>query len=583
MDRIAAAAAADGRIYLIAGKTLWTSTPSGAGLVRGVEVLDRTGPPEFAWLGEGVAGVVDLGGRVANTWRGEWTAMAIRPGSPRTLLLAERGGGIRSIPERKRAGDSLPGKELLHVGEPVARMAAGIAGDRQVLVLVTASGRILVADLPPRPMPAEPPGRGVRVTRKQGGPRGEAPAPADVAAGGAAQDAAATQDAAAAEPAGAEPNDQVEWQPDAPSSRRGDTLRRGALAEALATRLRTRAATDRTTFLLLLDGRWGSGKSSVLRMLTELLETGEPRWAVARYDAWRQSRVGRPWWTLLNTIRGTVFAALPGRRRRVARIREFWRMRISRSPAAGALVLVLAVAVGLFALLRPVPFGLASVDAAVRSVAAVGAALATLWGGSFVVARFVLWESARGARFFEESAENPMTHIADHVGWLVGQLDRPLLVMVDDLDRRKAADVVEILESVQTLVRDAPGPHRDGAQPGQPTRTEHALARYAPLLPPNPRSMKRFVNDYTMARAVRLLEGDPVPVDALARWTVLRQRWPVLAAHLAEHPDAVDGDPAHRPDGLTEELAALFGGADVRRVLADGALSADLVRRCRGG
>src|SRR6266511_4624489 len=210
MDRIAAAAAADGRIYLIAGKTLWTSTPSGAGLVRGVEVLDRTGPPEFAWLGEGVAGVVDLGGRVANTWRGEWTAMAIRPGSPRTLLLAERGGGIRSIPERKRAGDSLPGKELPHVGEPVARMSAGIAGDRQVLVLVTASGRILVADLPPRPMPAEPPGRGVRVTRKQGGPRGEAPAPADVAAGGAAQDAAATQDAAAAEPAGAEPNDQVE-------------------------------------------------------------------------------------------------------------------------------------------------------------------------------------------------------------------------------------------------------------------------------------------------------------------------------------------------------------------------------------
>ena len=366
-------------------------------------------------------------------------------------------------------------------------------------------------------------------------------------------------------------------------AQRGHPAAGRARAEALAGRLRTRAATDRTTFLLLLDGRWGSGKSSVLRMLTELLETGEPRWAVARYDAWRQSRVGRPWWTLLNTIRGTVFAALPGRRRRVARIREFWRMRISRTPAAGALVLVLAVAVGLFALLRPVPFGLASVDAAVRSVAAVGAALATLWGGSFVVARFVLWESARGARFFEESAENPMTHIADHVGWLVGQPDRPLLVMVDDLDRRKAADVVEILESVQTLVRDAPGPHRDGAQPGQPTRTEHALARYAPLLPPNPRSMKRFVNDYTMARAVRLLEGDPVPVDALARWAVLRQRWPVLAAHLAEHPDAVDGDPAHRPDGLTEELAALFGGADVRRVLADGALSADLVRRCRGG
>ncbi len=210
-----------------AGKTLWTSTPSGAGLVRGVEVLDRTGPPEFAWLGEGVAGVVDLGGRVANTWRGEWTAMAIRPGSPRTLLLAERGGGIRSIPERKRAGDSLPGKELLHVGEPVARMAAGIAGDRQVLVLVTASGRILVADLPPRPMPAEPPGPRCPGDPQAGWParRGASTGGRGGGRGGPGRGGDPGRGGGRAGRGGAE---RPGREPDAPSSRSGDTLPRGA-------------------------------------------------------------------------------------------------------------------------------------------------------------------------------------------------------------------------------------------------------------------------------------------------------------------------------------------------------------------
>jgi hypothetical protein len=501
------------------------------------------------------------------------------------------------------------------------------------------------------------------------------------------------------------PNDQIEWQSDAPTTR--DVLRRDALASAIAERLHRRTAEEPTSFLMLLDGRWGSGKSSVLRMIQRKL--ADDGWVIVNYDAWRQSRLGASWWTFLSAVRQAVFATLSRPGRAALRVRELWRQRVMRTPVVLAFSLVFAAALGLFLLLRPERLDLSSLGTAVQGVAAVLTALGTLWAGAVVSARYLLWQSRRSARFFEENAENPLNQVAEHMGWLIHRLSRPLLVVIDDIDRCRAEQVVELLESVQTLLRDAPAPgqdrprdpmavivaadaawlHRafereyDGfgaavAEPGKPLgylfcdkifqlvvpmpglgevgqaaflasllgvstaqpstprdanavreaarlidasgseaevltvlssvepqvreqvgpqavdaltrpelvqRTEHSLTRFAPLLPSNPRSMKRFINDYSMARAVRTLEGDPVPVDALAQWTVMRTRWPALAAYLAERPEAA-ADPAPA-DGEppVEDLARLLAGAEVRRVLAfpDGtALTPELIRRCHG-
>jgi hypothetical protein len=50
-----------------------------------------------------------------------------------------------------------------------------------------------------------------------------------------------------------------------------------------------------------------------------------------------------------------------------------------------------------------------------------------------------------------------MDRVAEQFSWLVGKEGRPIAYFVDDIDRCQAADVVELLESVQTLVRDAGG------------------------------------------------------------------------------------------------------------------------------
>jgi hypothetical protein len=130
-----------------------------------------------------------------------------------------------------------------------------------------------------------------------------------------------------------------------------------------------------------------------------------------------------------------------------------------------ALCLVSVVVLGLFLVLRPGRLDLTSVGSTVQTVAAGLTAAGTLWAGAVATARFMLWQSTRSARFFEHNTDNPVEQVAIHFGWLIQRLSRPLLVVIDDLDRCRPGQVVELLESVQTLLRDAPPP-----DPGRPLK-----------------------------------------------------------------------------------------------------------------
>ena len=496
--------------------------------------------------------------------------------------------------------------------------------------------------------------------------------------------------------------DAVELQDDLPAQHATeDRLRRRPLAEALAARLRRRQDEKReASFLVHLDGQWGSGKTTVLNLLAEELGDG---WTIVRYNAWRESRIGPPWWTLFTAMRQEVMRRRPRRRRATLWLKEMVQQRVLRAAGLPATVLLLLIAAGVFALARPNDVKLTDTLTNVQGVAAALTALATLFAGAQFVARFFGWHSPRGAKAFEDLDANPMDRVADHFAWLVRQEPRPIVFFLDDLDRCPADDVVELLENVQTLVRDAAvndGPHLspcfvvagDGAwirnafeqhysdfapQMGDagrplgylflnkifqltlpvprvgPTRqeayfrellrigphqdeaatpdkvqaaearirsapdddaqqkvlaqldpavreqvaptavrrqnesafaraTEHRLMRYAPLLPDNPRAVKRFLNAFAMIRSVRTLEGQVIPSDSLALWTILQTRWPLLADTLAAHPKWLDGKAPKIPDPVRE----LLEDPDVQAVLTctdGGPLTEELITACRGG
>jgi hypothetical protein len=306
-----------------------------------------------------------------------------------------------------------------------------------------------------------------------------------------------------------------------------------------------------------------------------------------------------------------------------------------------------------------------------------------------------------GAKRYEQWHRDPMEGLADHFAWLVAHSPWPILFFVDDLDRCDERQVVDLLDSIQTLVRDAVDDRSDNVfapcfvvaadgrwirrsyerthdgfdqavgEPGRPLgylfldklfqltvevptigtaqqgvylrhlllgaeeaaegqaastavqeriarsadqrgivdalndaspreragatpaaierlsepsverATEHDLQKFAGVLERNPRSMKRFVNAYSMALITALLEGRRVDSDRLALWTVLRLRWPELAERLREDPDQLvalqaSGAASDLPGRLTE----LSASRELLRVLDfDGVrLSSEAIR-----
>ncbi len=499
-----------------------------------------------------------------------------------------------------------------------------------------------------------------------------------------------------------------EWISDAPA--RTDLLNRRALAGHVATRLeRLRHDEPGTSFLIHIDGPWGSGKTTLLEFLGD--ELGE-EWLFVWFDAWRQQRVGPPWWALLASLLDAVSADRGSRSSRLKlRLAEAWQ-RAPRPLVLGWLVFVV-----LLCTLFVLPFGvdLGSAQEVVASstalLAAAGAGVAAL----STLIRFLRWDAAARARVFEQSHRDPMERLADHFGWLIARAGKPVVFFVDDLDRCHPAHVVDVLDSIQTLVRRAsrsgataedqraayvvvaadgrwirnsyerqheassdvvaapgrplgylfldkifqltfevpamnrplqaaylrgllrsPETHGSGAgaeaalqervsvedrvkrstteaetlaayesaspevraevapvvvaqlaQPRQQRETEHALRKFAPLLDPNPRAMKRFVNAYGIARALQVVQDSVVARDHLALWTVLRVRWPALAEYVRTTPAAIDALVERRPppDGAPPALVGLFGSPDVVELLDaehGGPLTAATIRACCG-
>ncbi|MFC7303971.1 P-loop NTPase fold protein [Streptomyces monticola] len=252
--------------------------------------------------------------------------------------------------------------------------------------------------------------------------------------------------------------DDVEWSPDAPAT--VDLLHRAPAAKVLALRLmETQHTEPGTSFLVHLDGPWGSGKSSLLNLLEEQVDD---HFLVVRFDAWQQSRLAPAWWSLLTCLRQQVAHGRSRWLRPFVRIRETAaRARRTGAPYAMAAVVVALVATVLGYLIWPQKPGLAGWEQQVKAATALLAALATLGAGALLAARLFLWDSVRGARLFEQTQANPMADIAAHFQWLLGRAGKPVVFFIDDLDRCEQAYVVEFLDMVQTLVRTV-GPSRDG-------------------------------------------------------------------------------------------------------------------------
>ena len=109
----------------------------------------------------------------------------------------------------------------------------------------------------------------------------------------------------------------------------------------------------------------------------------------------------------------------------------------------------------------------------VKIVSGVVAAAGSIWLLLRGFAQLVTLDSRRSAKTFLDTRSDPMEDLADQFQWIIRQAPAPVLLVVDDLDRCPQEFVVELLDSVQKLMRDRSGAR--GYQRGRATPSDPLL------------------------------------------------------------------------------------------------------------
>tara|TARA_R110002020_G_scaffold3495_1_gene15505 strand:- start:7589 stop:10651 length:3063 start_codon:yes stop_codon:yes gene_type:complete len=250
-----------------------------------------------------------------------------------------------------------------------------------------------------------------------------------------------------------------------------DKLNREPVAKSLA-RLINKDIFDQEgmnhSFMVHLQGEWGSGKSTFLNLIEKHLNTDKRKWAVIKYNAWQNQHITPPWWTFLNQLYLQGIPQLEEISRPRFKLAEKLRRIIWYSGWNKIMSLVISVI-----LLLIVIFNFPIIFKSVTSIAnlgdtftsadfatlilSIGSVVALIFSFSKYLATPFTLKSSKQAEAFTSRASDPMTQIKNHFNHLIdsyNKADREVAVFIDDIDRCNREYTIELLEGIQTLFKD---------------------------------------------------------------------------------------------------------------------------------
>ena len=201
-------------------------------------------------------------------------------------------------------------------------------------------------------------------------------------------------------------------------------------------------------FMVHLNGPWGTGKSSVLNFIRDGLRAENPAWLVVDFNAWKLQRLEPPWWTVISQIQK---AAEEQAENYWQRDRIWWAGQRSRLRFLGA---PMAVGLALVALTLLLGWWQLS-DQPDEFWKGLGAIITGI-GAVFAFSQRLVFGQSKTVQTFEALQSDPYRPIMAQFERLVGKIDRPVIVLIDDLDRCDGAYVVSLIEGIQTMLRGVP-------------------------------------------------------------------------------------------------------------------------------
>ena len=203
-------------------------------------------------------------------------------------------------------------------------------------------------------------------------------------------------------------------------------------------------------YTILLNGEWGSGKSSMLNFFEKHLSNSG--WKVIKYNAWENQKFKDPWWILINKI--SQYASkesLPGE----FSSHKYWKYKLQYKHKVWAMILIAIFGVSAY-------FFASSLDAAPTDGSAskydfgfyssliglVGTFIGAITG---LVNNF-FFKSVSHEQLKQQFTEHPFEPIRKRFNQIAEKNN--LAIFIDDLDRCDVEATVSLMEGIQNLFKD---------------------------------------------------------------------------------------------------------------------------------
>lgn len=257
--------------------------------------------------------------------------------------------------------------------------------------------------------------------------------------------------------------DRTPFHKDSPSTI--DYLGRKGFVEALAEwtdRYWTEYQTADKSFIINIHGQWGAGKTTFLNLLQEELQSKSGNdWIVVWFNAWENRHIKPEWWPLLDKIYRDSVQQKKAKKETVwhIKLREWWWRFYSgrKLDLLGFAVSLVVLAFAIYWVIRPgfLPDQqfLARVEATAKPITAILLVLSTIFLGTKFISRTVTFGSAKAAEVYLQFTPDPIENIKRHFNDLIEKkINKPVIVFIDDLNRCDRGYLVNLLESIQTLL-----------------------------------------------------------------------------------------------------------------------------------
>ncbi len=196
------------------------------------------------------------------------------------------------------------------------------------------------------------------------------------------------------------------------------------------------------SYTMLLNGEWGSGKSSMLLYLKEFLE--KDIWTVVEYNAWAHQHLDDQWWVLVNKVSKQI-SDLPNRGDIASH--SWWSFKLQNH---NTLVVILLAAIFLASGYGLADFFLLEGDDFTLYGSLIGI-LGTIWVTFTGIVQNIFKRKVNSATLATNHSSDPYKPIKDRFEEVTK--DRKVAIFIDDLDRCEIKPTVELLEGIQNLFK----------------------------------------------------------------------------------------------------------------------------------